>query len=211
MSETITFDGKQGDNFQQICDQNGVKILGDQGAAVADAAGATVAALTQGSAAVVVDSTTVDASGGGSSQTTNCTLIPANSLLLAVYAEVVTAFDGDTTTTLEVGVSGNADNYIDTSDFDPSAAAGTNMCNDGGTNNDQKDPEWIDAALQLEAAWTNTANMTAGDVTVTVVYIPLTSVDLDTQFDAVIADVADIRTQLNALIARLEAHGVIAS
>ena len=117
--------------------------------------------------------TTVDTSAGGTAQTTNCTVVPADSLILAVYAEVDTAMDGDTTTTLEVGVSGNIDNYVDTSDFDPSAAAGTQACTIGGTTNDQKVVEWVAAATTVIATWTNTASASAGSVRVVVIYIPL--------------------------------------
>ena len=148
--------------------------------------GTAVADLTDGSAAAIINSVTVDASAGGTGQTTNLTLVPANSLLLAVCAEVVTPFDGDTTTTLEVGISGNADKYIDTSDFDPSGVAGTNYCNIGGTNNDQKTPEWIDSASQLIATWTNTASAAAGSVAIYAVYIPLKTTNLDTQFTALL-------------------------
>lgn len=189
---------------------------GSQGAHLADAAAATVAALSQGAGQVVHDSTTVDSSGGGSAQTTNCTLVPANSLLLAVYVEVITSMDGDTTQILEVGVSGNIDNYIDTADFDPSAAAGTNYCNIQGSTNDMKTAQWIDAASQLVATWTNTASASAGSTIVHVIYVPLKTParvadDFDTQFDAIIADVADIRAQFNTLLTRLEALDVLAS
>jgi hypothetical protein len=184
---------------------------GNAGDAVADAADATVAELTAGSAQIVHDSTTVDSSEGGAAQTANLTNVPANSLLLAVYATVVTPMDGDATTTLEVGVSGNVDNYIDTADFDPSAAAGTDYCNIGGTNNDMKVAEWIDDATQLIATWTNDANATVGSTVIHVVYAPLTTNDLDTQFDAIVADVLDIRTQLNALITSLEGAGYISA
>ena len=184
---------------------------GGQGTGVADAASATVAALTANSAAVISGSTTVDASGGGSAQTTAIVTVPAQSLLLSVQARVVTAFDGDTTQTLEVGVSGNSDAYIDTVDFDPAAAAGTDYAMNGGANNDITNPQWIDDATGIEALWTNDANAAAGEVEVAYIYITFEANDLDTQFDAIIADVADIRTQLNALITSLEGAGHIAT
>lgn len=134
--------------------------------------------LTIGSGATIIGGpvtkvTTVDASGGGTAQTTNLTEIPADSILLNVQAVVVTPFDGDTTTTLEVGISGNIDKYIDTVDFDPSAAANTNAGSLSGTTNDQKTAEYLAAATQLIATWTNTANQTAGSVKVYVTYIQL--------------------------------------
>lgn len=120
---------------------------------------------------IVTDTTTVDASAGGTAQTTNVTLVPAGAVILNVEAKVVTPFDGDTTTTLEVGVSGNDDAYIDTSDFDPSAAADTVAGSASGTNNDIKYAQYVGAATQLVATWTNTANATAGSVSVTVQYM----------------------------------------
>lgn len=177
---------------------DGTQVLSSQGASVT----ATVANPTTGSAAVIHDSTTVDASAGGTAQTTNCTLVPANSLLLGVYVEVVTPFDGDTTQTMEVGVSGNIDAYIDNVDFDPSGAAGTNYASNGGTTNDIKDPQWIDGATQIIATWTNVNSAAAGSVLVEVLYIPFKTNDLETQVDALITDVAALR-------AELVAHGLV--
>ena len=111
--------------------------------------GAADDTLAATSGCIISDTTTVDASGGGSAQTTNCTNVPAGSVILNVEAKVVTPFDGDTTTTLEVGVSGNADAYIDTSDFDPSAAAGTVAGSASGTNNDIKYAQYVGSATQL--------------------------------------------------------------
>jgi hypothetical protein len=119
------------------------------------------------------DITTVDSSAGGTAQSANCTLVPADSLLLNVQAVVATAMDGDTTKTFEVGVSGNTDAYIDPSDFDPSAAANTDASMIGGTNNDEKAPQYLAAATQLVATWTNTASATAGSTKVIVTYIDL--------------------------------------
>lgn len=45
MAETTLSDGKLGPKFTQIVDANGVKILGAQGAAVANGAAATAAAV----------------------------------------------------------------------------------------------------------------------------------------------------------------------
>lgn len=117
--------------------------------------------------------TTVDASAGGTATETAIVTVPADSIIMAVYAEVITPMDGDTTTTFEVGLTGNIDQYVDTVDFDPSAAAGTQACSLGGTTNDNKVAEWVAAATAIVATWTNTANMTAGSIRVTVVYLPL--------------------------------------
>lgn len=121
----------------------------------------------------ITEAVTVDASDGGTGKTTNLTLVPANSIILNVTAVVNTPFDGDTTTTLEVGIATNADAYIDTVDFDPSAAANTYASSLNGTTNDVVAPEYVATAKQLIATWTNTANMTAGEVTVYTTFIKL--------------------------------------
>ena len=121
--------------------------------------------------AVVTETFTVDASAGGVAQVTNLSLLPAESTLINVSAIVGVAFDGDTTTTLEVGVSGNADAFIDTVDFDPSAVAGTSACSLGGTTNDIKGAKYYATATQLIATWTNTANASAGEVVVEITYL----------------------------------------
>lgn len=113
--------------------------------------------------------TEVDASAGGTAQTTTIGLIPANAILWDVHATVVTAFNGDATTTLEVGVIGNNDAYIDTSDFDPSSL-GTQLSMQKGTNNDIKIPERSASARSVRAVWTNTASASAGLVEVTLLY-----------------------------------------
>jgi len=171
---------------------NNKVVVSSQQANVADLA-------ITGTTAIVTDSTTVDTSAGGTAQTTNCTLVPAGSVILNVEAKVVTAMDGDTTTTLEVGVSGNVDAYIDTVDFDPSAAADTVAGSASGTNNDVKYAQYVGAATQLVATWTNTASATAGDVTVTVTYVPVANVDLTTT-----------ETKVNAILDVLEGHGLMA-
>ena len=101
-----------------------------------------VATLEGGHNLVTKVSVEVDGSAGGSAQTTAITTVPAGAILLNVTATVVESFDGDTTTTLEVGVSGNIDKYIDTVDFDPEAAVGTVKASLGGTTNDQKVAEF---------------------------------------------------------------------
>lgn len=167
-------------------------VVSSQQALVADAA------LTATSG-VVRATTTVDSSAGGTAQTANCTLVPAQSIILNVEAEVVTPMDGDATTTLEVGVSGNIDAYIDTVDFDPSAVAGTVAGSASGTTNDVKTVQYVGAATQVIATWTNTASASAGDTTVTVHYIPLSGVDMDT-----------VETKINAILDILESHGLMA-
>jgi hypothetical protein len=115
--------------------------------------------------------TTIDMSAGGTAQTAAVTTVPAGSFLLGVVAVVGTAADGDATQTLEVGVTGNIDAYIDTLNFNPGAAAGTQACSIGGANNDVKTYQYLAAATPIIATWTNTANATAGAVDVTVIYL----------------------------------------
>jgi len=109
----------------------------------------------------------------GVAQTAALFTVPKNSLLLGVIARVTTAFDGATTQTLEVGITGNIDKYIDTTDFDPSAVAGTSTGSVGGTTNDQKTMEYITAAAALIATWTNTTSGTEGTVRVYAFYIDM--------------------------------------
>lgn len=129
---------------------------------------------------VVVDKTQIDASGGGSGATTTLSALSEGDIILDVIAVVDTAFDGDTTTTLEVGVAANADKYIDTNDFDPSGSAGTSRSmlqrTTSGTagSNDQTSVEYLTADTALLATWTNTASATAGAVTVYVQYADMT-------------------------------------
>jgi hypothetical protein len=86
-------------------------------------------------------------------------------------ATVVAAFDGNTTTTFEVGVTGNTNKYIDPVDFDATGAVGTTIFSATGTNNDQKVLEYATAAIPVIATWTNTATPTAGSVRVQVLYV----------------------------------------
>lgn len=146
-----------------------------------------VADINAASAAVRSVTTSVDASAGGTAQTAAIVTVPAGSLILGVEAEVITPFDGDTTTTLEVGVGGNIDAYIDTTDFDPSAAAGTKAGSVGGANNDVVAPQYVSAATPIIATWTNTANASEGEVEVRVLYIPFDNVELGTQVNALLS------------------------
>ena len=113
----------------------------------------------------------VDASAGGSAQTTAIATVPAGSTLLNVKAVLDVPFDSSGTKTCEVGVSGNADAYIDTSDFSASGSAGLTRGSAGGANNDVKGAQFAAADIPIIATWTNQATATAGQVTVTVSYI----------------------------------------
>jgi hypothetical protein len=117
---------------------------------------------------VMVDATAVDASGGGSAQTTTCTVVPAGAIIMDVITVVTATFDGDTTQTIEVGVTGNTDKYQDPGDLDPAGVGQLSML--AGTNNDQKGGEYVSATTTLLCTWTNDASATAGAGTIYVVY-----------------------------------------
>lgn len=112
---------------------------------------------------------TVNAAAGGTGQTAALFTIPANAILWDVHSRVATVFNGDTTTTFEVGVSGNTDAYIDPSDFNPTSS-GLQLSNRNGTNNDVKSAEYSATARSLIATWTNTASATTGSIVVTADY-----------------------------------------
>ena len=146
--------------------------LGTNIATLTDSSGGTPAdTLVASVGALVSDTVVVDSSGNGVGQTTNLTLIPAQSVLINVEAVVLTDMNGDTTKTFEVGVSGNADAYIDSSDFDPAGGAGTKAGSASGTNNDVKTVQYLAAATQLEALWTNNASASTGSTEVTTQYL----------------------------------------
>ena len=126
----------------------------------------------EGNNPVVTIQTSVDASAGGTAETTAIATIPADSLLLNVTAVTTAAFDGDATTTAEVGIAGNIDAYIDTVDLDVSTLD-TQASSLGGTTNDVKVAQYLDAETGIIATWTNTASSTAGTINVIVTYIPL--------------------------------------
>lgn len=112
----------------------------------------------------------VSAAAGGVAQTVAIGTVPVGSVILGVLARVVTVFNGDTTTTFEVGATGNVDAYIDTVDFNPTTA-NLVRCNIGGTTNDVATLEYARLAIPVIATWTNTANATTGLIEVTVLYI----------------------------------------
>ena len=120
---------------------------------------------------VQVIETAVDCSAGGTAQTAAIGTVPAGSVLLDIVGLTDTAFNGNTTKTFEVGITGNTDKYLDPADFAVTLNAQLDMY--GGTNNDQKYPEYLAAATPIIATWTNTAAATAGQVTVRVIYVPI--------------------------------------
>jgi len=114
----------------------------------------------------------VDCSATTLTTTTAIGTVPANSILLEVIAYCDALFNGDTTTTAEVGITGNIDKYIDGSDFDVTTKD-AQMSIAAGTNQDQKGAEYLGTATPLILTHVNTASATAGEVTIRVVYVPL--------------------------------------
>lgn len=109
----------------------------------------------------IVD-TEVDASAGGSAQTAAIGTVPAGAVLLGVNTLVTEAFDGDTTTTLVVGVAGATTEYIADSSADTLDAQASDA-----------PMEYAAAAIPVIATWTNTANAEAGKVVVRLIYAEL--------------------------------------
>lgn len=197
----------------QLADNSGNPLLGSQQSQVSDASSSASAVTSTINTGVVRDVTTVDASGGGTGSTTNCTNVPSRSIILNVEANCTTAFDGTSTTTFEVGVSGNADAYIDTVDFDPTDDTSNFVGSASGTNNDEKGVQYVGSATQIIATWTNSGGTPgAGEVDVTVHYIPVNNTDID-DIDSFSSDVAtDLSnhdTDINAVLDVLESHGLM--
>lgn len=93
-------------------------------------------------------------------------LVPASEaapvLVLSVAIEVIEEFDGDATTTVDVGIDGSADDFI-------AAADGSTL---GPTVMDPADGAVVTA--DVLATWTNAADATEGQFRVVVVWVPLT-------------------------------------
>jgi len=116
--------------------------------------------------------TSVDASGGGTAQETAIVTIPLGSIIHEVVLVVTETFDGDATQSIEVGLTGNTDKYIDPVDVGGTPTADDYHTMTGGTNNDQLTTEFCVAAQAIVATWTNTADATAGAFDVYVTYTP---------------------------------------
>jgi len=193
--------------IDQIQNEDGVVILdGDaaQQSTIADLAVTDVDPLT---AIIKFVQTTVDASGGGAAQETAIATVPDNSLILAVHAEVLVSFDGDTTTTFEVGLTGNIDKYIDTADFEPETL-NLGVSNQESTTADENIFESTQGSTEaIVATWTNDSSATAGSVRVTVVYIDFDDAALGTELATAFAEV---ETKVNAIFTALEDAGILA-
>ncbi len=191
----------QADQFQ---DTNGVPVGAVQQATIADLTVTDVDAL---SGVIKVVTTEVDASGQGTAQTTAIATVPIHSVILSVFARVTEAFDGDTTTTFEVGITANPDQFIDTADFEPETL-GLTVDNVASTNADVNGVSTTGTAtLAIEALWTNTGSGSAGKVEVTVVYIEQADHSLGTELATAYAQV---EAKVNAILVALEDAGILA-
>ena len=164
-------ESKQGvPTFWDIVLKNGITIGETKLTATASdlnlAAGLVAGAITTGFGKYFEKE--IDCSAGDTAQTAALLTVPAGATIMEVSTFCTEAFNGDATTTFEVGIVGNTDKYIDPVDC-PVTLAGV-MSAMSGTNNDQKIPEPLTAALALIATWTNTASATAGKVRVRVLY-----------------------------------------
>lgn len=192
---------------------DGKQVLKAQEATILDAAASTVAATTLvPNTGIVRAFKEVDASAFSGVTETALFTMPARSLLLCVEAKVIEAFDGDTTTTFEVGLTGNIDQWIDGTDFEPETL-NLLRSNLAGSNNDETIPTYHSTAQAFVSTAVNDSNNTAGKVEVTAHYITLTDIGLDTvdtQFAAALVDLDLHRTAINAILTALENHGILA-
>jgi len=143
--------------------------LGVSGAITATTA--TIGGILLADGLVKRITTIVDASAGGTAEVTEIGTVPLGSILIGVLAKLDAAFNGDATTTLEVGVTGNIDKYIDGVDFNAGGVLGSTAFSVGGANNDQKVLEYAAADIPVIATWTNDAAASLGTVRVTLFYI----------------------------------------
>jgi len=118
----------------------------------------TPVGLVKGGAGVHAERYIFDCSAGGQDKVEDVVTVPLGDILLDVIAVVDTPFDG-VDNSCEVGVSGNYDKYIDSTDFDPSTDNDTQAMTGGGSN-DQGSPEYMASATTIKIQWTN------GDFTV---------------------------------------------
>ncbi len=122
----------------------------------------------------VSDPIEIDCGAGGTAQETNVIILPADCILLDVVALCTEAFDGATTKTFELGITGNTDKYLDPGDVGVTLNDQSTMS--GGTSNDQKAPEYIAANAQLIATWTNVTGAAAGKIKLWILFTPITAV-----------------------------------
>ena len=158
----LSFENSSGTEVVNIDASGNLEVTGDL-----DVTGSISALGT-----VQVIEKNVDCSANTAGATTAIGTVPANSILINVIAYCDALFNGDTTTNASVGITGNTDKYIDPSDFDVTTKdAQLDMY--GGTNNDQKYPEYLGTATPLILTHINTASASAGEVTIRVLYVPL--------------------------------------
>ena len=105
----------------------------------------------------------------GIAQTGAIVTVPLGAVILDVMTHCTVAFNGDTTTTFEVGLAANTDKYIDPVDCPVTLNGVMNI--PIGTNQDQKTTEVLGAAMAIIYTYTNTAKATAGKMKVKVIYV----------------------------------------
>ncbi len=199
----------------QLADVSDNPMIGAQQTLVADAGSTTMAATTLTSNhGFVRFSSTLDTSAdtGASATETAFHTVPARSIIYCVECETLTAMNGGTSSSFEVGLTGNIDQYIDTTDYDPGTGA-TIAASLGGTTNDTKVPLYNSTAQALVTNHINDGSATTGSIKTTVVYQTLSSVDLDTidtQLAATLVDLDAHKDKMNATLDVLETHGFMA-
>lgn len=187
----------------QLQDTNGAPVGATRQAHVTDLAVTDADALA---GTVKVVKTTVTVGTNDVAVETAIATVPVNAIILAVMADVVTAFDGATTQTFEVGLTGNIDKYIDTADFLPETAT-ESITNAESTTADQNTIEATgDSTMAIVSTHTNNAG-TVGAVDVTVVYIDTADMNLGTELATAFAQV---ETKVNAILVALEDAGIVA-
>lgn len=200
---------------------NGKVVLAPQQSLVADPASTTLSATTKTGVATTLTSNhgfvrfaatkDVSADTGGTPTEAAFHTVPARSIIYCVECETLTAMNGGTSSSMEIGVNGNVDQFIDTSDYDPGTGA-TIAASLGGTNNDTKVPLYSATAVALVTSHINDGSATTGSIQTTVVYQTLSSVDLDdvdTQTAAFAVDVAAYDTAVGQAIVDLDAHNLV--
>lgn len=192
---------------------DGKQILKSQEATILDAATTTAfgSALVSNTG-IVRKVVVVDCSADGTATEKTVATIPAQSLLLSVEGKVTTVFNGGVTQTYEVGLTGNTDQYLDPSDTDPTVANELKN-NIGGANNDVKVVNYLATAEDFVLTYTNTTSATTGEITVTIHYVELADIGLnsvDAITAAIVVDLDLHKTAINAILTALENHGILA-
>ena len=190
-------------------------VMKAQEATIADAASTTMAATTMvnnhGFVRFTVQKDVSSDTGAGATEAALVT-VPAQSIIHMVECFTTTAMNGSTSSSVEIGINGNVDLYIDTADYDP-GTINTIQASLAGSSNDQKVPLYSKTAVPLVTSVINDGSATTGSILITVIYQVLSSVDLDTvdtQLAATLVDLDLHKGKINAILTALENHGILA-